>query len=604
MTTSLLLSRPPQGTSLIKSQRLSNAIGVGLRSGRRLSCISSHTSTIAPPTQHQTKLSHSQQLQPTLKGIRPQISSSSTRWNIPVTVCSRNFTTTKRSTSSTTTTTNNKNGSAKEGKQTSSSPSIANDETTRRKEMEYYMLLAFFGATIFHYLLYAPDEDGNQLTRDPVLEWLVGRPLNSQSFVPFTIVAREQVSPTSFVITVRPKYARDPAAAGVKQRWRSWLPDCFTELHSNRGRLQKAWDYGLWSVEFKQPQLQVAREYTPLPSPYGQEEEDLEAGRLRFLIRRMEGGEVSSYLAGLKVGDVVELRGPHFGFDVRRRLGQLEDPAAEGENRKVVFLAGGTGIAPALQVVRALLDGNGRGGKPEVRIVWANRHRADCVGCEGVSTILNPGIVENLRQGNGKNAVLSFLAEARARHGDKLKYACSVDEEGAFIDATSIAGATGMSSLPSSSASGGFFSSIWGGEEGKAPVSSKPTREDEEQQDGGLTCQYHSAKLLRVTDGSEDSLLSSPKKSDTKSTSQNNTLDNSPRQSSKEGTAATCQCDPSHKGKNLLMASGPDGFISTFVGPKIWANGKELQGPVRGVVGNELRKKDERFWRDWLVLKM
>ncbi|KAM7219925.1 hypothetical protein V8F06_004611 [Rhypophila decipiens] len=583
MTTSLLLSRPHQGTTLMKSQRLYNAVGVGLRSGRRLSCISSHASTLAPPTQqHRTKLSHSQQLQPTLKGRRPQISSS-TRWSIPVTVCSRNFTTTKRSTSSTTNdnNNNNKNGSAKEG--------WWKGWWTSFKEDVVPIIPVIILGEFISYRLTKPDPDENP--RDRLFELFVGRPLNSQKFVPFTIVEREQVSPTSFVITVRPKYARDPR---VKRRWFQ-----YREVHSNKWILHKAWEYGLWSVEFKQPFAQISREYTPLPSPYGQEEEDLEAGRLRFLIRRMEGGEVSSYLAGLKVGDVVELRGPHYGFDVRRRLGQLEEDAAvEGENKKVVFLAGGTGIAPALQVVRALLDNNKvgdvKGAKPDVRIVWANRHRADCVGCEGVSTILNPGVFStNLGQGNGENAVLSFLAEARARHGDKLRYACTVDEERAFVDATSIAGATGMSR--------GLFSSTWGGEEGKAPA-----RQDQEQQDGSLTCRYHSAKLLRVTDGSEDSLLSSPRKSDTTRSSKNNTLDldKSRQQSSKEGTAATCQCDPSHKGKNLLMVSGPDGFISTFVGPKIWANGKELQGPVRGVVGNELGKKDERFWRDWLVLKM
>ncbi len=77
------------------------------------------------------------------------------------------------------------------------------------------------------------------------------------------------------------------------------------------------------------------------------EERDLDQGLLRFLIRTVDGGEVSHYLARLGLGDTVELRGPHLGFDVPLRMGNAG---------QLVFLAGGTGIAPALQAIRAVLD--------------------------------------------------------------------------------------------------------------------------------------------------------------------------------------------------------------------------------------------------------
>jgi hypothetical protein len=69
-----------------------------------------------------------------------------------------------------------------------------------------------------------------------------------------------------------------------------------------------------------------------------------------------------------------------------------------------------------------------------------------------------------------------------------------------------------------------------------------------------------------------------------------------------------CQCVDSYGnavrgGKNLLMVSGPEGFINHFVGPKVWASGKELQGPVKGVIG-DLQRKNPSFGEDWLVLKM
>ena len=168
-------------------------------------------------------------------------------------------------------------------------------------------------------------------------------PLNPVSFTPYTITAKETLSPTAFVLTVRP-------ADGARDGAPLWA--------AHRG--------ATWSLEVKQPQLQIARDYTPLP-PAGP------AGELRFLVRSVRGGEVSTYLARLAPGDVVELRGPRAGFDVGRRL---------GGGGGVVFLAGGTGVAPALQVAEAVLGGGRPGdGGPAVTVLWANRGRADCRGC-------------------------------------------------------------------------------------------------------------------------------------------------------------------------------------------------------------------------------
>jgi hypothetical protein len=54
-------------------------------------------------------------------------------------------------------------------------------------------------------------------------------------------------------------------------------------------------------------------------------------------------------------------------------------------------------------------------------------------------------------------------------------------------------------------------------------------------------------------------------------------------------------------GKNLLMVSGPEGFINAFAGPKRWAEGKELQGPVGGMIRKLM---GETLGRGWLVLKL
>jgi hypothetical protein len=326
--------------------------------------------------------------------------------------------------------------------------------------------------------------------------------------------------------------------------------------------IRRAWDHGLWSVEVKQPELQVARDYTPLPPPPPPSNAGAEVGdgKLRLYIRRLEKGEVSGYLARLKVGDTVELRGPRLGFDLRRRVGVDGDGEKETEKKKVVFFAGGTGIAPALQAARALLDHPG----VEMDVVWANRRREDCVGCEG---------------GEQKGAVVEMLEEFRRKYGERFRYSCTVDEEASFIDAGAIARLARVSPPAQTPAPAprqsawGLWSSAGSQHSVAVPPPAAPVNAD--------NCSYHSAKKLVVSDEKD---------------------------AARGADGELCQCkdidgNPVKGGKNLLMFSGPDGFMAHYVGAKVWAGGKELQGPVKGVVG-DLKRKYPSLGGDWLVLKM
>ena len=170
----------------------------------------------------------------------------------------------------------------------------------------------------------------------------------------YRLAGREDVSSTCAIFTLRP-------VLGGKG----------LEIEKNgdgdadgQDRQQRA----IKSVLFKQPQLQIARAYTLLPRQAGQTDDEL-----RFLIKREKGGEVSSYLHRLEVGAEVEVRGPNAEYIL---------PATE-RVRKVVFLAGGTGIAPALQVAKMV-----EGDEADVHILWANRQREDCEG--GESSTLSP----------------------------------------------------------------------------------------------------------------------------------------------------------------------------------------------------------------------
>ncbi|KAK5656133.1 hypothetical protein OQA88_4893 [Cercophora sp. LCS_1] len=407
----------------------------------------------------------------------------------------------------------------------------------------------------------------------PVLsgdEWMLGKPLNSETFIPFTVISRTQVSPTSFILEVKPNSGVGMERGALSKVFYGLLfpfSSFWKAINTNTPVIRDAWDYGLWSVEIKQPQLQVARDYTPLPAPSeGQERKDIENGILRFFVRKMDGGEVSSYLSRLQVGETVELRGPHMGFDVRERLGSSD---------RVVFVAGGTGIAPALQTVRALAH---RQARPDVAILWANRHRADCPGVAGPASQTAP------RTGLPSNAMVDLLGQIRGRYGSKLNYSCVVDEEGGRIGSPHLLNAAGYSSRCKAA---GWFG-MTRVADGSCP---NPVYVDTRD------CRYHGETANSAeTDRPDRQGLPSVGSGE-----------------SKDSGASSCQCRDSEGrpvvgGRNLLMVSGPEGFVAAYAGPKVWgtiehAAGKELQGPVGGMAGM-LKAAFPRFWADWQVLKL
>jgi hypothetical protein len=167
-------------------------------------------------------------------------------------------------------------------------------------------------------------------------------------FVKYRLASREDVSSTCAIFTLRP-------VLGGKG------------IGIDGGDGERDGERAIKSVLFKQPQLQIARAYTLLPKEPGQPDDEL-----RFLIKREKGGEVSSYLHRLESGSEVEVRGPNAEYVLPERV------------RKVVFLAGGTGIAPALQAAKAVAAD-----EADVHILWANRHREDCEG--GKSDTLSAG---------------------------------------------------------------------------------------------------------------------------------------------------------------------------------------------------------------------
>lgn len=193
---------------------------------------------------------------------------------------------------------------------------------------------------------------------------------------------------------------------------------------------KNAWETGLSSIEIKQPQLQISRAYTPLPRLLGDIPGFVEDDALQLWIRREVNGEVSNYLHNLPVGATIDLRGPKKQYEIPNGVGE------------VLFLAGGTGIVPALQLTQSLLNDRAKSDTlPKLSILWANRRREDCLG--GTSdTRKVAGLCSWFRSDSTherpaskaqKSPIVQDLDSLKVEFQGKLEVDYFVDEEGTFI---------------------------------------------------------------------------------------------------------------------------------------------------------------------------
>lgn len=81
----------------------------------------------------------------------------------------------------------------------------------------------------------------------------------------------------------------------------------------------------------------IMRSYTPTSS-------DDDLGHFDLLIKAYEKGNISRYISLLKIGDKIRVRGPKGQFKYHASL-----------SRHLGMIAGGTGITPMLQIIRASL---------------------------------------------------------------------------------------------------------------------------------------------------------------------------------------------------------------------------------------------------------
>ncbi|GBE78262.1 NADH-cytochrome b5 reductase 1 [Sparassis crispa] len=101
----------------------------------------------------------------------------------------------------------------------------------------------------------------------------------------------------------------------------------------------------------------IMRSYTPTSS-------DDNLGHFDLLIKSYEKGNISRYVSLLKIGDSIRVKGPKGQFRYSPAL-----------SREIGMIAGGTGITPMLQIIRAALK-NARD-RTKLSLIYANVNPED-----------------------------------------------------------------------------------------------------------------------------------------------------------------------------------------------------------------------------------
>ena len=108
-----------------------------------------------------------------------------------------------------------------------------------------------------------------------------------------------------------------------------------------------------------QDQKPVIRPYTPISLPSTR-------GHLDLAIKIYPGGAMGTHIDGLKIGDTLEMKGPIPKF-----------PYTPNKFKTLGMVAGGTGIAPMLQIIDEVL--NNSADKTIIHLVYGNQSEADII---------------------------------------------------------------------------------------------------------------------------------------------------------------------------------------------------------------------------------
>ncbi|KAI5289913.1 NADH-cytochrome b5 reductase [Ascosphaera aggregata] len=107
---------------------------------------------------------------------------------------------------------------------------------------------------------------------------------------------------------------------------------------------------------------EIMRSYTPISS-------DEDKGYFDLLVKSYAQGNISKHLATLRIGDTIKVRGPKGAMIYTPNM-----------CRHIGMIAGGTGIAPMLQIIKAIIKGRPRNGgddTTQIDLIFANVNAED-----------------------------------------------------------------------------------------------------------------------------------------------------------------------------------------------------------------------------------
>jgi len=114
---------------------------------------------------------------------------------------------------------------------------------------------------------------------------------------------------------------------------------------------------------------EIVRSYTPTSS-------DDDLGHFDLLIKTYEKGNISKYFSLLKIGDKVRFKGPKGQFHYSPSL-----------SREIGMIAGGTGITPMVQIIRAALKNPFD--RTVIHLIYANVNEEDILLKDELETLLD-----------------------------------------------------------------------------------------------------------------------------------------------------------------------------------------------------------------------
>lgn len=114
---------------------------------------------------------------------------------------------------------------------------------------------------------------------------------------------------------------------------------------------------------------EVVRSYTPISANEDQ-------GHVDFMIKTYPNGNISGYMDSLKIGDVMKLRGPKGAMTYTPNM-----------CKHIGMIAGGTGITPMLQIIKAVRRGRSTGDRTKIDLIFANVNAEDILLKDELDTV-------------------------------------------------------------------------------------------------------------------------------------------------------------------------------------------------------------------------